>query len=147
MCDFQCFFWQGFPQYQARWHCEQHILAPSDWQWKQRWVSTDAAAPLPLPLPFFPVLPVVPLVVLNVLVLVLELLLALVAVAAEVSVAGPSTSDAASSASDAARASSAVFGGMAGLQARERLNAHTPLNPFRSQKNRGLFFLVIRYEI
>ena len=52
LCDFQCFFWHGFPQYQARWHCEQHIiLAPSDWQWKQRWVSGAALAFLPLPLP------------------------------------------------------------------------------------------------
>ena len=57
LCSFQCFFWHGFPQYQARWHCEQHILAPSDWQWKQRWVSDAAAFFLPfLPsLPFSPV--------------------------------------------------------------------------------------------
>ena len=26
LCSFQCFFWHGFPQYQARWHCEQHII-------------------------------------------------------------------------------------------------------------------------
>ena len=55
LCCFQCFFWHGRSQYQARWHCEQHILAPSDWQWKQRWVSSGTAPP-------FPFLPVVPLV-------------------------------------------------------------------------------------
>ena len=32
LCSFQCFFWHGRAQYQARCHCEQHILAPSDWQ-------------------------------------------------------------------------------------------------------------------
>jgi len=104
LCSFQCFFWHGFPQYQARWHCEQHIiLVLSDWQWKQRWVSSGGAAPLP----FLPVLPLACLVGFELL-----LLLALAAVeAAEASVAGLPSSDAAS---DAARAPSAVFrGGMA----------------------------------
>ena len=45
--------WQARPQYQARWHCEQHIiLVLSVWQWKQQWVSGGAAAFLPF-LPFF----------------------------------------------------------------------------------------------
>ena len=56
LCSFQCFFWQAFPQYQAPWHCEQHIiLVPSVWQWKQRWVSSGGVSlflPLPLPLPW-----------------------------------------------------------------------------------------------
>eukprot|EP00618_Florenciella_parvula_P019584 CAMPEP_0119472672 /NCGR_PEP_ID=MMETSP1344-20130328/4631_2 /TAXON_ID=236787 /ORGANISM="Florenciella parvula, Strain CCMP2471" /LENGTH=217 /DNA_ID=CAMNT_0007505649 /DNA_START=257 /DNA_END=911 /DNA_ORIENTATION=- len=58
LCCFQCFFWQGRPQYQARWHCEQHILLVlSVSQWKQRWISGSAAAPFP----FLPCcLPVVP---------------------------------------------------------------------------------------
>ena len=105
LCSFQCFFWHGFPQYQARWHCEQHIiLTPSDWQWKQRWVSSGGAAPLP----FLPVLPLACLVGFELL-----LLLALAAVAAaEASVGGLLPCDAASDASDAARAPSAVFGGM-----------------------------------
>ena len=115
LCCFQCFFWQGLPQYQARWHCEQHIiLVPSDWQWKQRWVSSGGAA-APLPLPLLPLLlPVLPLAFLVVLVGV-ELLVLLGAPAAEASAGGvPSdaASDAASDASDAARAPSAVFGGM-----------------------------------
>ena len=96
--------------FQARWHCEQHIiLAPSDWQWKQRWVSSGgAAASLPFPIP-----PVLPLAFLVVLVGV-ELLVLLAAAGAEASVGGVVPPDAASDASDAARAPSAVFGGMLG---------------------------------
>ena len=106
LCSFQCFFWHGRPQYQARWHCEQHIiLVLSVWQWKQRWVSSGGAA-ASLPFPFLPVVPLVPFLVVLVGV---ELLVLLAAAAAEASVGGLSPCDAAS---DAARAPSAVFGGM-----------------------------------
>ena len=108
LCCFQCFFWHGRSQYQARWHCDQHILAPSDWQWKQRWVSSCGAAPLAF-LPVLPVLPVVPLAFL----VGLKLLLAVAVAAAEASVGGPPPCTISDEASDAARAPSAVFGGIA----------------------------------
>ena len=110
LCDFQCFFWHGFPQYQARWHCEQRILAPSDWQWKQRWVSSDAAAPFPLP--FLPVLQAFAFLVGSVVTELPVFVLAVAAAEAPVGEGAP-PSDAAS---DASRAPSPAFrGGMPSL--------------------------------
>eukprot|EP00618_Florenciella_parvula_P004115 CAMPEP_0119537344 /NCGR_PEP_ID=MMETSP1344-20130328/50032_1 /TAXON_ID=236787 /ORGANISM="Florenciella parvula, Strain CCMP2471" /LENGTH=100 /DNA_ID=CAMNT_0007579815 /DNA_START=72 /DNA_END=370 /DNA_ORIENTATION=- len=84
-------------------------MAPSDWQWKQRWVSSGAAS-------FFPFLLVLPLPFL----VGLELLLALGMATTEASVGRPPPSEVDSdvppdAASDAARAPLALFGGMVAL--------------------------------